>query len=93
MLTCRELAHRHASDYLDGQLGWRGRVGVWFHLMRCDYCRRFIAQLRKVRVLLRNASQHPNPLQSNVGVDPATEELAYKLAEVYATQKKFSPPL
>ena len=40
MLSCRELAHRHASDYLDGQLGWRARLGVRYHLLICDHCRR-----------------------------------------------------
>lgn len=87
MLSCRELAHRHASDYLDGQLGWRQRVGVRYHLLICDHCRRFIAQLRKVRTLLRN-KPHSNPI-----VDPVTQELALKLGEIYATQKKSSPPL
>lgn len=87
MLSCRELAHRHASDYLDGQLGWRKRVGVRYHLLICDHCRRFIAQLRKVRTLLRNKPDN-TPI-----VDLATQELAVKLGEIYAVQKKSSPPL
>ncbi len=87
MLTCRELAHRHASDYLDDQLGWRARLGVRYHLLICDHCRRFIAQLRKVRVLLRNKPE------SNPVIDPIAQELAVKLAEVYSAQKKSSPPL
>lgn len=90
MLSCRDLAHRHASDYIDGQLGWRARAGVRFHLMLCDNCRRFVAQLRKVRSLLRKPSE-------NLGAsDPATQELANKLADMYQQQKtepqKKSPP-
>ena len=87
MLSCRDLAHRHASDYLDGQLGWRARLGVRFHLLICDRCRRFVAQLRKVRVLLRNKTD------SSSVVDPATQQLAVELAAIYAAQKKSSPPL
>lgn len=87
MLSCRDFAHRHASDYLDDQLGWRARLGVRFHLMLCDNCRRFIAQLRKVRVLLRN-----KPASVPV-VDTATQQLAVELGEIYAAQKKSSPPL
>ncbi|MFT3929395.1 MAG: zf-HC2 domain-containing protein [Spongiibacteraceae bacterium] len=95
MLSCRELAHRHASDYLDGQLGWRARLGVRFHLMLCDNCRRFVAQLRKVRVLLRNPSIASAPIDK-LPPDPATQELAAKLADAYQQQKitseKKSPP-
>ena len=87
MLSCRDLAHRHASDYLDGQLGWRARMGVRFHLLICDHCRRFVTQLRKVRVLLRNKTD------SSSVVDPATQQLAAELAAIYAAQKKSSPPL
>lgn len=87
MLTCRDVAHRHASDFIDGQLSWRARLGVRLHLLLCDNCNRFIAQLRKVRVLLLNKSQSEAPL------DPAAQELAIKLADIYAQQKKSSPPL
>lgn len=85
MLTCRELAHRHASDYLDGQLGWRARLGVRVHLAICGHCRRFVAQLRKVRLLLRDKPQ------SDFGIDPAAQELGVRLASVYATQKSQAP--
>ena len=87
MLSCRELAHRHASDYLDGQLGWHVRVGVYYHLLICHHCRRFVAQLRKVRLLLRN-----KPIDRPV-IDAATQALAVKLGEIYAEQKKSLPPL
>lgn len=92
MLSCRDLAHRHASDYLDGQLGWRARIGVSFHLLLCDNCRRFIAQLRKVRTLLRKKPQ------TIAAPDATTHELAATLADVYRqqkieSQKKSSPPL
>lgn len=95
MLTCREFAHRHASDYIDGQLGWRARLGVRFHLLLCDNCRRFIAQLRKVRSLARGK---PVP---NTDADLSAQDnqaLGEQLADIYlqqkdAQQKNSSPPL
>ena len=99
MLSCRELAHRHASDYLDGQLNWRVGLGVRWHLLICAHCRRFVAQLRKVRTLLRSA-----PLtgfaagvatvgNAAAGSDAAAQELGMRLADFYLTQKNSSPPL
>ena len=91
MLSCRDLAHRHASDYLDGQLGWRARLGVQFHLIRCDYCRRFVAQLRKVRTLLRDKPQ--NYASADPAILVAQQELGEHLAKIYIDQKKSLPPL
>lgn len=90
MLTCRELAHRHASDYLDGQLSWRRQLGVRYHLLICKHCRRFVAQLSKVRTLLR---RKPENIAAS---DADSQELANKLADIYrhqkAEQQKKSPP-
>ena len=94
MLSCRELAHHQASDYIDGQLGWRARLGVRYHLLICDHCRRFVAQMRKVRTFLRNK---PNP-SINVSVEHTAQEeqLAEHLSKLYQQQKseqqKKSPP-
>lgn len=96
MLTCRELAHRHASDYLDGQLGWRERLGVRYHLLICKHCRRFVAQLSKVRTLLRD---RPKSAPVNDSADQLSQQLisqqqlAEQLAKVYEQQKKSPPPL
>ncbi len=91
MLTCRELAHRHASDYVDGQLGWRARLSVRFHLLICDHCRRFLAQLRQVRKLLRAKPLNNSFLDPSA--DPAATALGLRLAEIYTAQKNSSPPL
>jgi predicted anti-sigma-YlaC factor YlaD len=61
MLTCRDLAQTLASDYLDDQLAWRQRVGVRFHLLICNHCRRFIRQLTLVRSLLVRRPERPPP--------------------------------
>ena len=84
MLKCRDLAQHRASDYIDRQLGWRTAIGVRFHLLLCDNCRRFIAQLRRVRAMLR---QRPVP-----GADAEAQTLAQRLQKIYQAQKK-SPPL
>lgn len=95
MLTCRELAHRHASDYIDGRLGWRARLGVWCHLVICDHCRRFVAQLRKVRKFLRNNPENPiiDNAVEQAAQQLAQQQLAEQLAKVYEQQKKSPPPL
>ena len=59
MLTCRELVQNHASDWLDNQLNWRQRIGVRFHLLICDHCRRFIRQLELVRGVLARQPELP----------------------------------
>ena len=41
MLSCKDLVER-SSDYLDGQLRLRERLGVRAHLAMCVHCRRFI---------------------------------------------------
>lgn len=102
MLTCREFAHRHASDYIDRQLGWRASLGVRLHLLVCEHCRRFVGQLRKVRSLLRDkpssaATGAATAIPDN-RVASENQALGEHLADLYrqqknATQKKSSPPL
>jgi predicted anti-sigma-YlaC factor YlaD len=65
MLTCRELVQSRASDYLDGQLNWRARAGVRFHLLLCNHCRRFLRQLQLLRRLL-GAWPEPAPREAEV---------------------------
>ena len=91
MLSCRDLAHHYASDYLDDQLGWRPRLGVRFHLLICEHCRRFVAQLRKVQQLLREKPLHASFVREDDLI--AQRELGERLAEIYTSQKNSSPPL
>ena len=99
MLTCRELAHGHASDFIDGKLSWRARLGVWYHLFICDNCRRFVAQMRKVRVFLRKQPNFSNNTtaeqmaQKVVEQNTTEQQLAERLLNVYEKQKKSQPPL
>ena len=60
MLSCHDLAHHHASDYIDGQLSWRDRFRVRLHLLICVHCRHFIHQLKLVRKVLRRSDALPD---------------------------------
>ncbi|MFT5012458.1 MAG: putative anti-sigma-YlaC factor YlaD [Patiriisocius sp.] len=44
MLTCKDIT-TDAHALLDGELSLWHRVRVRFHLMICQYCRRFVRQL------------------------------------------------
>jgi len=75
MLTCRELAQSRASDYLDDQLRWRQRIGVRFHLLICDHCRRFVRQLELVRRVL---ARQPEPPAAAADVTALAEQLYHQ---------------
>lgn len=52
MLSCKDLV-AHSSDFLDGQLSLRERLGVRAHLAMCRHCRRFIRQMKVTQRVLR----------------------------------------
>ncbi|MHA6296829.1 anti-sigma factor family protein [Devosia sp. CAU 1758] len=54
MLSCRELSET-ATDYLEGTLTLRQRVGVRMHLLMCKHCRAYVDQLAKTVALLKSA--------------------------------------
>ncbi len=58
MLSCKDLVER-SSDYLDGQLRLRERLGVRAHLAMCVHCRRFIRQLKLSQAVLRQLPEKP----------------------------------
>lgn len=89
MLSCRDFAQRYASDFIDRQLGWRERARVRFHLFLCDNCRRFAAQLRVVRALLRRKSA---PAVAR-DAEPALQSLADRLHAAHTAQNNSPPPL
>jgi len=75
MLSCRELV-AHSSDYLDGRLRLRERIGVRAHLAMCVHCRRFIRQLRLSQQVLRRLPEQPLP-----ELDALAEKLACQRRE------------
>lgn len=52
MLSCKDLVAQ-SSDFLDGQLSLRERLGVRAHLAMCRHCRRFIRQMKVSQQVLR----------------------------------------
>ncbi len=52
MLSCKDLVAQ-SSDFLDGQLSLRERLGVRAHLAMCRHCRRFIRQMKVTQRVLR----------------------------------------
>jgi len=58
MLSCREVSHL-ASDYLNRDLPLRRRLAVRLHLMMCEGCTRYIAQMGAAIALLRQMGATP----------------------------------
>ena len=52
MLSCRQVTSL-ASDYLDGALPRRTRIGIRLHLLMCWMCRRYLRQLELTSKVLR----------------------------------------
>lgn len=46
MFECKDVAEE-ASNYLDGDLPWRKRIGLFLHLVICSCCRRYMQQIRQ----------------------------------------------
>jgi hypothetical protein len=56
MRSCKETALYLSSGDETDQLSWR-RFAVLLHLAMCRHCRKFARQLRRMRVLVRLASE------------------------------------
>lgn len=72
MLSCKELVAR-SSDFLDGQLDFRGQLAVRSHLLMCRHCRRFIRQMRLTQATVRHLPE---------GQGPELDRLAAHLSEI-----------
>ena len=51
MLTCRDVTEL-ATEYQEGALPIRQRLGMRLHILVCSACRRYLAQLRTVAAAL-----------------------------------------
>ena len=47
MLSCKDMARLAARDELS-ESRWRGRLAARLHLLMCQHCRRYAAQLRMI---------------------------------------------
>lgn len=52
MFTCRDVSEE-ATAFLEGDHGLLDRLRMRAHLLLCENCRRFVAQLRSTSDLLR----------------------------------------
>ncbi len=52
MLSCRDVSQL-TSDYLNRDLPWQRRLAVRMHLLMCEGCTRYVAQMRAALALLR----------------------------------------
>ena len=49
------------TDYLEHAVSVRVRLGMWWHLVRCEACRRYFDQIRRtVRLLARGSPSPPD---------------------------------
>ena len=66
MVSCKELTRKIASDEF-AEAGWKERLAVRLHLLGCQHCRRYAAQLRAIgaaaRNLLGRRPQDPSALE------------------------------
>ncbi len=68
MPSCQDIT-KHSSDYLDRSLPrWR-RLGIWFHMMMCVNCRRYVSQLQLTIATIRKHPKSNPPPVSNEQVD------------------------
>jgi predicted anti-sigma-YlaC factor YlaD len=57
--TCRDVSEL-VTDYLDRNLSMVGWLGVSWHLLQCDACRHYVAQMRQtIRLLTEGAFPPP----------------------------------
>ncbi len=61
MITCREVT-RLISEGHDRRLSLSERIGVRLHLMMCNGCRNFDAQLRLIRKACQRLANGEAPL-------------------------------
>ena len=66
MPTCVEVTRAIASDAVV-DAGWKQRLGVWMHLLKCPACRRYLAQIRAIGTaiqgLFRPQDEDPQTLE------------------------------
>ena len=56
--TCRDMSEL-VTDYLERAVSIRTRVDMWWHLVRCEACRRYYDQMRRTIRLLRRMPANP----------------------------------
>jgi len=58
--TCAEMTEL-ATDYVEGRSRLTTAAMIKLHLMLCEHCSRYYAQLETVRVAAASAAEDPSP--------------------------------
>jgi len=64
LLTCRDMAEL-VTPYVEGALPLRTRLAARFHLVLCEACRRYFAQMRRTIRFLRSGPPPSAPRNEN----------------------------
>jgi predicted anti-sigma-YlaC factor YlaD len=59
MPTCRDMSEL-VTDYLERAVSHGRRLDMWWHLIRCEACRRYYDQMRRTVRLLGNLPPRPS---------------------------------
>jgi anti-sigma factor RsiW len=62
LLTCRDMAEL-VTPYVEGALPRRTRLAARFHLLLCEACRRYVAQMRRT-IRFLGSGPPPSPPQN-----------------------------
>ena len=58
MPTCRDMSEL-VTDYMERATSVRLRLSMWWHLWRCEACRRYFDQVRRTVALLGRGQLRP----------------------------------
>ncbi len=84
MLSCKQLAQQHASDYIDENQSVSQRLQVRLHLLMCGHCRRFVKKLRMTKSVI---TQHGNVVESSESIDEeSVKSIACDLIEAHQSE-------
>lgn len=73
MLTCKDISKK-SDQFVDGELSFRQRVAVGFHLLMCVHCRRYMQQLSSVAKVVGRS-------QKSECTDAQADEIANRLLD------------
>jgi predicted anti-sigma-YlaC factor YlaD len=62
------------TDYLERATSVRTRLDMWWHLVRCEACRRYYDQMRRTINLLRSIAANPPEIGTEADVLTARRE-------------------
>ena len=65
MLKCKDISIE-ATDYLERAMPLRRRLLVWYHLLICVHCRRYLRQLRIIIAMLPKLLSRPSLSEADV---------------------------